>query len=73
MKPKSFRHLTARSRKRVLRRLCRQWQDTANDVEYWNSEWREQVAEEDWPAAIAAFEERKRQYDKLAQLEYQLS
>jgi len=38
MKPKSFRHLTARSRKRVLRRLCRQWQDLFNEIKYLESE-----------------------------------
>lgn len=38
MKPQAFRHLTARSRKRVLRRLTRQWQDQSNEVAHWESE-----------------------------------
>lgn len=44
MKPASFRHLSARSRKRVVRKLCRQWQDLNNEIADLQSEIVEAVA-----------------------------
>jgi len=68
MKPASLRHLSARSRKRVTRKLCRQWQDLNNEIADLDSEIVEAVALSAYAEAADLRDQRLRLHARIQTL-----
>lgn len=72
MKPKSFRHLTPRSRKRVLRRIARRWADCANNIAALEDEIEFELRNECFSEAAALHDELLSYRHRLAGIEHEL-